>query len=57
MIMASDGLWDLISSDDAADIVLAGIASGETRLATHLLERVIGTQSPGDDMTILVLQL
>lgn len=57
VIMASDGLWDLISSDDAANIVLAGVASGETRLATYLLERVIGTQSPGDDVTILVLQL
>lgn len=56
-ILASDGLWDLITSEEATGIVLAGVSQSETDLARYLLEQVKSKHSPGDDVTIVVLQL
>ena len=57
IIMATDGLWDLISSKDASDIVLQGAAETHNDLARYLLERVRALKSPGDDVTIVVIQV
>jgi len=56
IIMATDGLWDLISSKDASDIIHQGVAETHDNLATYLLERV-KAKPPGDDVTILVIQV
>ena len=55
--MATDGLWDLVSSKEAADIVLQGAAETHDDLARYLLERVRALKSPGDDVTILVIRV
>ncbi|TFK75681.1 protein serine/threonine phosphatase 2C [Pluteus cervinus] len=56
-ILASDGLWDLISGLDAQHIVQEGIDSGKRDLAKHLLESVLSSRNPGDDVTIVVIEL
>lgn len=56
IIMATDGLWDLISSKEASDIVLQGAAETADDLARYLLEQVRAFKSPGDDVTILVIR-
>ncbi|KAF9530592.1 phosphatase 2C-like domain-containing protein [Crepidotus variabilis] len=56
-ILASDGLWDLISSSEAADIVLRGAGNNELDLAKYLIEQVTLTKSPSDDVTVVVLQV
>ncbi|KIM41591.1 hypothetical protein M413DRAFT_27905 [Hebeloma cylindrosporum] len=57
IIMATDGLWDLISTKEASEIVLQGAAETHNDLARYLLERVKALKSPGDDVTILVIQV
>jgi len=57
IIMATDGLWDLISSKDASSIVHQGVAEMHDNLANYLLERVKVLKPPGDDVTILVIQV
>jgi serine/threonine protein phosphatase PrpC len=63
-ILASDGLWDLIQSNEAVGIVREAAMLGrerngqaETNLARNLLDKVIerNKRKPGDDVTILVL--
>ncbi|KAH9474791.1 Protein phosphatase 2C-like protein C10F6.17c [Psilocybe cubensis] len=54
VILATDGLWDLVSTEDATRIVLQGMAEQENNLAKFLLEMVKATISIGDDVTILV---
>ncbi|KAJ3515606.1 hypothetical protein NLJ89_g1654 [Agrocybe chaxingu] len=57
VILATDGLWDLISSEEAAAIVLQGIASREDHWAEYLLARVREATPPGDDVTVIIVQL
>ncbi|KAF8955057.1 phosphatase 2C-like domain-containing protein [Flammula alnicola] len=58
VILATDGLWDLVSSEEAMDIVLRGLAAdGAEDLASYLLDIVRTMKSPGDDVTIVVLQV
>jgi pyruvate dehydrogenase phosphatase len=57
IIMATDGLWDLVSSKEAADIVLQGAAETHDNLARYLLEQVRALKSPGDDVTVLVIRV
>ncbi|KAF8153201.1 phosphatase 2C-like domain-containing protein [Crassisporium funariophilum] len=54
VIMATDGLWDLVSSETAVDIVLQGVATQKHDLARYLLEQVKAEKSPGDDVTVLI---
>ncbi|PPQ92534.1 hypothetical protein CVT25_010367 [Psilocybe cyanescens] len=56
IIMATDGYWDIISTEEATRIVLQGAAGHENNLAKYLLETVKTTTSPGDDVTIIVFQ-
>lgn len=56
VILATDGLWDLISSEEAASIVQEGLSSDEADLAKYLLEKVKENTPPGDDVTIIVFQ-
>ncbi|CAA7269933.1 unnamed protein product [Cyclocybe aegerita] len=56
-ILATDGLWDLISSEEAAAIVLQGIASNEGHCAKYLLARVREATPPGDDITVIIVQV
>jgi pyruvate dehydrogenase phosphatase len=55
-IMATDGLWDLVASEEAAGIVRRAIDQGADNLAKYLFQ-TIQTKMPGDDVTILVLQV
>jgi pyruvate dehydrogenase phosphatase len=55
-IMASDGLWDLVTSEEAARIVRRAIDQGEEDLAKYLFQ-AIRMKVPGDDVTILVLKV
>jgi pyruvate dehydrogenase phosphatase len=56
-ILATDGLWDLVSSEDAVEIVLRGTAQGERQLARYLLEQVVDLKQPHDDVTIVILRM
>lgn len=56
-ILATDGLWDLISSESAAEIVLRGLMDGATNLAQYLLRQVMQEKKPGDDVTVLILHV
>jgi hypothetical protein len=53
-ILATDGLWDLVSSEVAVQIVLHGAAHNEDHLAKYLLEQVIDLKQPHDDVTIII---
>ncbi|KAJ6588459.1 phosphatase 2C-like domain-containing protein [Mycena capillaripes] len=52
VVCGSDGLFDLVTSEDVAQTVRQGIRDGVENLAVHLLSSVTGI---GDDVTILVL--
>lgn len=67
-ILASDGLWDLVSSEDAVRLVCQTInantqgqlqAPATENLAQKLLQKAVEKygRHPGDDVTILVLVL
>ncbi|KAK3939399.1 phosphatase 2C-like domain-containing protein [Diplogelasinospora grovesii] len=63
-VLATDGLWDLVSTEEAVSIVREAIAAEEAEpvqqnLAQVLLDAVIQRtgRRPGDDVTILVLTL
>ncbi|PPQ66427.1 hypothetical protein CVT24_007193 [Panaeolus cyanescens] len=55
VIIASDGLWDLISSEDALRTITSGMQSNSSNLASYLIQEVQKKCSPADDITILVL--
>ncbi|KAG5635631.1 hypothetical protein H0H81_010578 [Sphagnurus paluster] len=57
VIMASDGLWDCVSSEVAVGIVRQGIEQGVANAAEYLLRAVMDIRTPGDDVTILVVQV
>lgn len=57
VILASDGLWDLISAEEAMRIVSLGIENREDNLAKYLLDNVIRQTPPGDDVTILIYRI
>lgn len=57
VIMATDGLWDLVSSTEAVEIVLRGLTQNEPDLAKYLLTQVKQFKSPGDDITVIVIQI
>ena len=54
-ILGTDGLWDLVSSEDVVNIVLQGAAQND-HLAKFLLKQVVGLKRPHDDITIVILQ-
>ncbi len=62
-ILESDGLWDLVNSDAAVQIVSEALIEGNLadgeNVAQALMRRVVVTtgKHPGDDVTILVLIL
>ena len=56
MILASDGLWDRLTTEDAARAALSGLQNGVQNLAGYLLQTSIKKQPPGDDTTIIVLR-
>ncbi|KAG6857521.1 hypothetical protein H0H87_002146 [Tephrocybe sp. NHM501043] len=56
VIMASDGLWDCVSTDAAVESVRQGLEQGADNLAEYLLNAVRSIRSPGDDVTIMLLQ-
>eukprot|EP00510_Aplanochytrium_minuta_P002367 CAMPEP_0184017544 /NCGR_PEP_ID=MMETSP0954-20121128/7600_1 /TAXON_ID=627963 /ORGANISM="Aplanochytrium sp, Strain PBS07" /LENGTH=289 /DNA_ID=CAMNT_0026298801 /DNA_START=333 /DNA_END=1199 /DNA_ORIENTATION=- len=56
MIVASDGLWDVVSNQTAADIVKKSLKSkGDADLAAHLLVEKAVKQRSLDDITVAVL--
>ncbi|KXJ89519.1 phosphatase 2C-like domain-containing protein [Microdochium bolleyi] len=58
-ILATDGLWDLVSSDEALSFLRGAVAGQqEVNLAEALLEYVVEEKGakPGDDVTILVVE-
>ena len=58
VILATDGLWDLISSEQAIEIVLRGLSTdGVEDLAKYLLHEVKTMKAPGDDVTLIVLRV
>lgn len=54
VILATDGLWDLISSEDALNTVIAGAQADSINLASHLIQEVQRKHTPADDITVLV---
>ncbi|KAG6835656.1 hypothetical protein H0H93_016056, partial [Arthromyces matolae] len=49
VLIATDGLWDCVSSEEARKIVQQGVECGVDNLAEHLLNVVSTNKSPGDD--------
>jgi pyruvate dehydrogenase phosphatase len=56
VLLASDGLWDRISTREAADILSEGLILGAENLALHVINSVISKCPPGDDTTIVILR-
>ncbi|GLB39917.1 putative protein serine/threonine phosphatase activity [Lyophyllum shimeji] len=57
VIMASDGLWDCVASEVAVEVVRRGIEQQVDNLAEYLLDAVMDIRRPGDDVTIVLLQV
>ncbi|KAG5335686.1 Phosphatase 2C like protein [Termitomyces sp. J132] len=57
VIMATDGLWDCVSSEVAVETVRRGTEQGADNLAEYLLNVVKAIKSPGDDVTIVLIQV
>ncbi|KAG6865737.1 hypothetical protein C0991_012209 [Blastosporella zonata] len=57
VIMATDGLWDCVSSEIAVETVRRGMEQGVDNLAEYLFDAVQAIKSPGDDVTIVLLQV
>lgn len=65
-VLATDGLWDMVSSEEAVDILYEALNPGPTasvredlNIAQILFDKVAehAGRKPGDDVTILVLVL
>ncbi|KAJ2925309.1 hypothetical protein H1R20_g11731, partial [Candolleomyces eurysporus] len=56
VLLASDGLWDRVSTREAADILSAGLINGTENLALHVINSVISKCPPGDDTAIVILR-
>ncbi|KAF9463276.1 phosphatase 2C-like domain-containing protein [Collybia nuda] len=56
VIMATDGLWDCVSSKEVADIVRTGVSVAAPNLLEYLLDNIRATKMPGDDVTIVLFQ-
>lgn len=57
VILASDGLWDLVSSDELAIFVHEAVSVHRNDMAKILLERVRCKVTPGDDITIITFKV
>ncbi|KAG6889392.1 hypothetical protein C0992_005476 [Termitomyces sp. T32_za158] len=57
VIMATDGLWDCVTSEAAVETVRRGMLQGVQNLAEYLLDEVKAIKNPGDDVTIVLLQI
>jgi pyruvate dehydrogenase phosphatase len=57
VIMATDGLWDCVSSEEAANIVRRGIHQAAPNLLQYLFHAVKAIQLPGDDVTIILFRV
>ncbi|KAF9485732.1 protein serine/threonine phosphatase 2C [Pholiota conissans] len=58
IVLATDGFWDLISSQNAMDIAFEGLRTdGVEDLARYLLDRVKTMYAPDDDITLIVMRL
>ncbi|KAG6872629.1 hypothetical protein C0995_008149 [Termitomyces sp. Mi166 len=57
VIMATDGLWDCVSSEVAVETVRRGMEQGVDNLAGYLLDVVKAIKNPGDDVTIVLLHV
>ncbi|KAJ7701754.1 phosphatase 2C-like domain-containing protein [Mycena rosella] len=56
IVCGSDGLFDLVTSEEVARTVRKGIKDGVQNLAAYVLSAVMAVKLPGDDVTILVLK-
>ncbi|KAJ7130134.1 phosphatase 2C-like domain-containing protein [Mycena epipterygia] len=56
VVCGSDGLFDLVTSEDVTKIVRKGIKDGTGNLAAYLLSAAKAIKLPGDDVTILILK-
>lgn len=56
IILASDGFWDIISSEEVAKS-LYGEREVNSNVALDIFCKAAESKRPGDDVTIVVLQL
>jgi pyruvate dehydrogenase phosphatase len=56
VILASDGLWDRLTTQDATSAVWSGLQAEIPNLAGSLLQSAMDRHPPGDDTTIVVLR-
>ncbi|KAJ7291124.1 phosphatase 2C-like domain-containing protein [Mycena rebaudengoi] len=56
IVCGSDGLFDLVTSQEVGRAIQKGITDGAKNLAAHVLNTVMERKAPGDDVTILVLR-
>ncbi|KAF7292890.1 PPM-type phosphatase domain-containing protein [Mycena indigotica] len=56
LVCGSDGVFDLASSEEVVAILRSGLDHNADNLALYLLNMIMSSRSPGDDVTILVLQ-
>ena len=59
MVIACDGLWDVMTNQDAADFVLARLGEGLAyeQIATKLVDHAIAELGSQDNVTALVIGL
>ncbi|KYQ90440.1 protein phosphatase 2C [Tieghemostelium lacteum] len=57
LILASDGLWDTISGQDACDLAQSKYPNGSTEMASLLLAAGVNSPLCKDNVTVLVIKL
>jgi serine/threonine protein phosphatase PrpC len=56
-VVASDGLWDVISFAGAADVLRAAEQQTAAHLASKLLKQAVASAKCNDNVTVIVAML
>jgi serine/threonine protein phosphatase PrpC len=57
LVVASDGLWDVISFAGAADVLRAAEQQTAAHLASKLLKQAVASAKCNDNVTVIVAML
>lgn len=57
LILATDGLWDRLSSEAVASVIDHLPSAGQDNMALSILHKAMECKPPGDDVTILTIKL
>lgn len=56
IVLASDGLWDVVSTKEVTEVVCGEMTTEESNIAKSVLRFAMNKRPPGDDTTVVVLR-